>query len=401
MSELTVMRKTLQDALARAAKVAPPRSSNPALSNVYIMLEPSSQELTMYASNGDVALEQRLSVDYTGEQQQISVPAHMLEQIIRSSAGDLVTIKCEPDSPHINIKCGTNKSQLQKVDPGDDGTTEQLLAQAESYLQDPEKHSSYHVSGQELIHALEATSYATASAEYQAIFRGAKFELSPESARVIATDGFRLAYSAMAAAPIGDATQPRQFVIPRSTLSYLVSSSFIDANAVYTLTTDNHHHVASVMIWLERHIAISVKTMEGTFPDYQRVIPSQYKVEATVSAKALYDALARVQVLSDKSSNNRVDITLEPQSAMLELAVSGGYGSGEEALGLQSITGASEPFTFAFNARYLTDALRPFGDSLVSLKASGKTSPAVIVEESQTVDTAPIVAMVVPLRTTE
>jgi len=131
--------------------------------------------------------------------------------------------------------------------------------------------------------------------------------------------------------------------------------------------------------------------MDGTFPDYQRVIPQAFPVSVSLAPQRLADAVARVAVMADKSANHRVDLFIK--DGVLRITAEGSYGRAQEALDVLQ-EGSEDEIALAYNAKYLADAVGPVVGDL-QLRFSGTTSPSVVHDLG---DPA-YLAMVVPLRT--
>ena len=131
--------------------------------------------------------------------------------------------------------------------------------------------------------------------------------------------------------------------------------------------------------------------MEGTFPDYQRVIPKVFPVEITTSAAGLIEAVSRVAVLSDAGANNRIDLFIE--GGKLTITSEGAFGGAIESLSVQQ-GGTEEQLSLSYNARYLLDAVKPLSGD-VRITFSGSQTPSIVHGVSE----AGYLAMIGPLKT--
>jgi len=220
--------------------------------------------------------------------------------------------------------------------------------------------------------------YAAAQEEYRAIFRGIQLELSPEKLRAVATDGFRLA---LYDAPGGGGLEATLVLPARSADELVRLLKGVEAPVKVAVGEGR-------LFVLGDDFAAAFALMEGTFPDYERVIPGQYQLEATLDAEALRRALERLKLLADRQSQ-RVDLAFS--EGTLELAAEGELGQGRESL--PADTRGETPLVLAYNINYLTDAIKGIKGP-VHLKLSGPTSPSVITAEEE----PGYLAVVVPLR---
>jgi DNA polymerase-3 subunit beta len=361
-------KKQLSESLAHIERIVPHKSSNPSLS--LIKLSGNEEGLTFSGSNMDIDILARLRADVTGEGT-VALPAQVFGQVVRALPGDTVELEVDTaggvKAREVEIRSGSYDTRLQ-------------LAEASGIpeLQFPTTYRGS-LDGASLARALGNVRYAAAVAEYQAIFRGVKLEFADGGTRAVATDGFRLAYY-----HLDDATGLEgNVVVPARSADEMVK--LLAGGEVALELADNQLSLA------QGAFKLNVKLMEGDFPDYSRVIPSKFVLSVTLEAQALAEAVSRVAVMADRTSNNRVDLFIRDGS--LQITAEGSYGRSQQALEV-SQEGTESEIAVAYNAKYLIDALQPI-DGKLRLSLSGATSPSALLS----LEDASYFAMVVPLRT--
>ena len=360
--KVQVPKKALADALGHVERVIPNRSSNPGLN--LIRIELLEDALRFSGSNMDLDIEAHVAADVRGSGT-LALPAQVFGQVVRALPGDAVDLTVE--ERELGVSSGGFATNLQLVDP--DGAPT---------LHFPDSYEGA-LPGDGFAAALANVRYAAAVAEYQAIFRGVKLELTDTGSRAVATDGFRLAYHDLDTA----SGLAADLVVPARSADEVVK--LLGAGPVDL-------HVGEGQLSLRTNgFRVNVKLMDGTFPDYRRVIPSAFPVTITLGADELADAVTRVAVMADKTANNRVDLFI--RDGVLQITAEGAYGRSQEALDVQQ-EGSDSEMALAYNAKYLTDALAPLDGSL-RMSFSGSTSPSVLVDPAD----ASYLAMVVPPRT--
>lgn len=359
--EVRIPKRTLAEGLSILERVIPSRSPNPILT--YLPIELADQGLILRGTNGEVDIEIKLPAEIQGTNQ-VLVPAQTFAQIVRSAPGETVELIFE-DGERLELRSGAFNTQLSTTSP--DGYPELAFM-----LPGSEK-----IAAALLSQAITRVRYAASSDEYRAIFRGVQLEMSPTHLRAVASDGYRLALYEL---PMQ--LQPRKLVIPARSADEIVRV-FKDAEGEVALAVGE-----GTLTLVGESIRMSVKLMEGEFPDYTRVIPQNFVLEATLPALALRESLKRVAVLSDRN-NRRVNLLFN--GGKLDIDAEGDYGRGREEL---SIDASGEPqLMVAYNAQYMIDALNPI-EGAVRIKLSGPTTPSVV----QAVEDAGYLAVVVPLR---
>ena len=358
-----VSKKSLADALARVERIVPSRSSNPGLS--LLRIDVQDDALVLSGSNMDVDIRARLTADARGSGS-FAVTAHVFGQIVRALPGEDVTM--ELTESEMQISSGNYTTKLQLV-----------AASSAPVLVFPESHAGS-IDARLLSRALSSVKYAAAVADFQAVFRGVKLELGETRTRAVATDGFRLAYYHLEAGTGLEA----DVIVPARSVDELLR--VLDDGEVAL-------HLDAGQLSVEHGgYSLNLKLMDGTFPDYERVIPANYPVSITLPALSLAEAVSRVALMADKSANNRVDLFVK--DGQLQITAEGSFGRSQEAIDVTQ-EGTDSEIQLAYNSKYLIDALAPAAGD-IRLRFSGiNASPSVVNDLG---DPA-YLAMVVPLRT--
>ena len=363
--KVLVPKKSLAETLARVERIVPSRSSNPGLSLLRIDVDEDGMELS--GSNMDVDIRARFAVDSPGSAS-CAVVGHVFSQVVRALPSEDVAI--DLGDGEMEISSGTFATRLQLMAPT-----------AAPVLTFPTEHQGALDAGK-LERALSAVKYAASVADFQAVFRGVKLELADGRTRSVATDGFRLAY----------------YDLPES--SGLAADIIVPARSVEELLRVLGD--GEVKLGLEPgqlsvqhgNYALNLKLMDGTFPDYERVIPKRFPVSITLPAADLAEAVTRAALMADKTTNNRVDLFIK--DGEVRITAEGSFGRSQETIPVMQ-EGTDSEIGVAYNSKYLVDALsRASGDVRLSFSFSGtEAAPSVVTDLSD----PSYLAMVVPLKT--
>jgi DNA polymerase-3 subunit beta len=357
-----VAKNQLADVLGHVERIVPARSSNPGLSLVRLQL--ADNALIFSGSNMDIDIEARVTADVEGGGD-VAVPAQVFGQVVRALPGDQVELSI--DEKEMEIVSGSYSTRLQLVD----------AAQAPS-LEFTAEYSG-ELAAEELASLLADVRYAAATADYQAIFRGVKLELGDGRTRAVASDGFRLAYYHSSS----NSGLNANLVLPARSVEELVR--ILDAGRVKLAVGEGQLSLAT------DSVRLNLKLMEGSFPDYERVIPSSFPVSVTADTRQLADAVSRVALMADRTTNNRVDMFVK--DGVMQITAEGAFGRSQEAVPVMQ-EGSEPEIAVAFNAKYLVDALSPLAGK-ICISLSRETAPSVMVDPAH----PGYLAMVVPLRT--
>ncbi|ADR37743.1 DNA polymerase III, beta subunit (plasmid) [Oceanithermus profundus DSM 14977] len=377
---ITVETKALKGALDRLARVLPARSSEPAYLSV--ALTPAEGALVLAGTNGAQDLELVLPAEAPPGPTRL-VPAAPLTQVVRSLGAGTVTLTLEGET--LTLEAGRFATRLH-LSAGD-------LELPLDFGGDP----LASLPAAELAALLEPVAYATSNENYRAVFTGVQLEVHPERLRGVASDGFRLALvdrplpegaAVHRTFPVpedgdGAAPEPLALVVPKASVVELLRV-LRGVEGVVQL----HHRPGRLALHAEG-VRYATALLDGTYPEYARVIPAEAPFVAEFDVRPFREALRRTTVMSD-ATNHRVDLTFE--EGRVRLVSEGDYGRGEEVL--EGIDYQGEPLTTALNASYLEDALGPVARR-ARLDLTGPTTP-LAVRDAEALDG--YLAVVVPLR---
>ena len=356
-----VPKKTLAEAAGVLERIAPTKPSQPVLAHLY--LEGVPEGLLMRATNGEVDLELLVPAEVEGTGAAL-VPAALFGQLVRSLPAEHAELRLTPEG--LELEGGSFSTRIATADP-------------ETFPPFPEPEGAEgKLSAEALAKALSRVRYAAAQEEYRAIFRGIQLEFGEHRFRAVATDGFRLALFDVAEGPGFEAKR----VLPARNADELV-------RLIKDLAVPLSLSVGEARLWAKgERFRVALALMEGSFPDYERVIPDRFVLEAVLDAEALRQAIERLRVLADRQSQ-RIDVAFSETG--LELVAEGELGRGRELLAAE-VQGEA-PLVAAFNAQYLADALKGLKGP-VHFRLSGPTTPSLIESEEE----PGYRAVVVPLR---
>lgn len=343
-----VTRKALKDALSVLERVIPTRSSSPVLTSLKVACEPDG--LTLIGTNLELDLAYHLSAQ-VDHPQAFTVPAHLFGQVVRNLDGEIVTLTLT--GTQLSVQAGGSHFELQTGD-----------LDLFPPLAFPEG-ADLTLDAAELAQALSSVRHAASQENFQAVFRGIKLEHHAGFARVIASDGYRVALREFPTTGMG-----RNLILPARHADDLVR--VLKSGPARFTYGEGQLSVAT------RAVRLNLKLLEGEYPDYERVMPKTVQMHVRVNAADLREAINRVAVLSDKKANHRVDWVIS--QGTLRVSAEGDYGRAQDTLEV-SQGGALPAINVALNARHLLDALTPVeGD--VDVHLTEPTTPVLLRAEA-------------------
>jgi DNA polymerase-3 subunit beta len=370
--KFTIERASLLRSLSHVQSVVERRNTIPILNNV--LMNTAKGTLRLTATDMELAISEQLTAE-TGATAAITAPAHTFYDIVRKLPdGAQVEVETTEGEGQITVRSGRSTFHLACLPPadfpalGDDElpTTFILPADAARALID---HTRFAISTEETRYYLNGIYLHAAERDGTPVLRA------------VTTDGHRLARFDVPL-PKGSADMPG-VIVPRKMVAEwrkLIDES--DADIEVGLSD------AKIRIVFE-DITLTSKLIDGTFPDYERVIPQGNERTMEVSCKAFAAAVDRVSTISTEKSR-AVKLAIRKSSVTLS-ATSLDQGSAEEAV---EVSYDGEDMDVGFNSRYLMD----IADRIKGEKAEfrlGDAASAAIVGDA---DDANALYVIMPMR---
>jgi len=352
----TVERAELLKSLGHVHRVVERRNTIPILANVLVRAERS--KLAFKATDLDLEVTETIAAE-VGPGGSTTVPAHMFYEIVRKlPEGAQIVLESSDDRAMLAIRAGRSRFTLQTLPESD---FPDLAA--------GEMTHSFKLAAADLKRLIDKTQFAISTEETRYYLNGIYLHTAGTGKstllRAVATDGHRLAQVELAA-PAGADGMPG-IIVPRKTVNE-VQRLIEDANGEVTVELSQ----AKIRFTLGE-VVLTSKLIDGTFPDYGRVIPLGNDKILEVEKKDFEQAVDRVSTIA--SERGRA-VKLSLSGGRLVLSVTNpDSGSATEEF---EVVYEADPIDIGFNSRYLLDiAAQIEGDTAV-LKLADPGSPTLI-----------------------
>ena len=368
--EFTISRGELLAGLYLTQGIVERRATIAILSNV--LIESEGDGVAVAATDQEVAVRRQCAAAVK-RKGRITTGARRLYEMVREFPEGGVHIR-SLENHWVEVSAGRSRFRLAGLDPGE---FPEMLAPGGG-----ESSGVVRVSGEMLAGMIESTVFAVSVDETRVNLNGIYVEcVEPGRVRMVATDGHRLA---MVTRLIEGAELGKGVIIPRKGIMELRKVLEADGEAIQ-LT------VQSGLVYVERGaVRMSVRLIEGEFPDYQQVVPAKLDRRAVIETASLLAALRRVSIVSSERTRG---VKLQIDSQRLELSsINPDVGEGVEEVEIEY---EGDSVGIGFNARYLMDVLGMLpDDSRVELALNDEASPGMI----QAVGDADYCYIVMPMR---
>ena len=331
--KLSIERNTLLKAVSHAQSVVERRNTIPILANV--LIEAEDDKVQFRATDLDVEIVDRVQakVDRTGS---TTVSAVLLHEIARKLPdGALIELTADTASSRLTVEAGRSNFSLATL-PKEDFP---IMASSE-YA------ANFSAKSGDLRRLFDKSRFAISTEETRYYLNGvymhsATFENS-KVLRCVATDGHRLAR--VDTGLPGGAEELPGVIIPRKTVAEI--RKFLDDDEVQIAVSVSETKVR----FATPDITLTSKVIEGTFPDYTRVIPASNEKKLEVDADEFAKAVDRVSTVSSERSR-AVKLSLEDDQLTL-IVNSPDSGAAEEQV---AVAYSDERLEIGFNAKYLLE----------------------------------------------
>lgn len=359
--KLTIERTAFLKSLNHVQSVVERRNTIPILSNVLL---DAGKSVRLVATDLDIEIVETVPADIAAKGA-VTVPAHMLYDIIRKlPEGGQLEIEQGPNDRQLMINAGRSQFSLQTL-PAEDFPS----------LAAGDMTHKFTLSAKELRKLIEKTRFAISTEETRYYLNGIYLhEVEVEGTktiRAVATDGHRLAQVELPL-PAGASGMPG-VIIPRKTVG-----------EVHKLLEDEHDTVnievsASKMRFTMANVILTSKLIDGTFPDYERVIPHQNDKLLEVNIRAFAQAVDRVSTISSEKGRA---VKLNIESECLTLSVNNpDSGNAREEVSAKYQADAIE---IGFNAKYLLDIAGQLEGENANFLLSDSSSPTIVRDSGDT-----------------
>lgn len=373
LMKVTVERAALLRSLGHVHRVVERRNTIPILSNVLLRSGPDGLQLK--ATDLDIEVTETIPADVV-DGGAITVPAHVIYDIVRKLPdGAQVSLETSGETGQMLIRSGRSRFTLGALPEAD---FPDLAA--------GELPHSFELPAADLKRLIDKTQFAISTEETRYYLNGIFFHtIEAEGSlklRAVATDGHRLARVQMEA-PEGSGGMPG-IIVPRKAVAE-IQKLVEDGGETVGVEISS----AKVRFSFSSGVTLISKLIDGTFPDYARVIPTGNDKRLTVERDQFAKAVDRVSTIS--SERGRA-VKLAMTDGRLSLSVNNpDSGSATEELDVDYESG---PLDIGFNARYLLDITAQLDGDTALFRLADPGSPTVIQDR----EGAPALYVLMPMR---
>ncbi|GBD97434.1 MAG TPA: DNA polymerase III subunit beta [Nitrospirae bacterium] len=367
--KLKIQKEAIQNALQGIQGIVDKKTTMPILSHFLLK---AGKTASLMATDLDIALKGPLDAEIL-EEGGLCIPAKKLFEIAREVEGEILLEAQENN--WIKVTSGKSTFKLMGL-PEEDFPA----------LPEVTKSEELTIKAGTLKDMIEKTIYATGESDTRYTLNGLLMHFIPKKKeiefKVIGTDGHRL--SAITVNIEGTVTEEKKLILPKKAameLKKLIEGSsdnitiYIDKNHIFFSTDD---------------VVLTSRLIEGTYPNYEQVIPKNNEKKVVVEKIAFLKALRRTSIMS-REKTNAVRLDLEAGKITL-ISMNPDIGEAREEIAAEY---KDEPMTVGYNARYLMDILQAMEGETVTMELQEPLSPTLLLSP----DSKGYICVAMPMRT--
>jgi DNA polymerase-3 subunit beta len=358
--KVTVLQENLARGLGVVSKAVSPRSTLPVLANVLIASDEG--RLRLSATNLEMGITCWIPARIE-EEGSTTVPARTFSDLVGTLPSDQVSLKLDVNTQTLNVRGGTSTNDIKCID-----------AQEFPPLPVPDLDGAVQINSGDFREMIHQVAFAASTDEARPVLMGVLIQVDKEKLTMAAADGFRLSVrKAVLAATV---PAPVSAIVPAQALKELARVAGDAEEPIYMVLPKGRGQV----IFRVKDVEVVSQLIDGTFPDYQQIIPRSYKSRTLVSTASLLKACKQAEIFAREGSNvarfNIKNAQGDMQPSEVEITATSEETGKNETIVEATVDGGG--LLIAFNVKFLREALEVIRTPNVALETSAPNAPGVV-----------------------
>ncbi len=361
--KLSVSKDEIQEKLSNIQNIVEKKNTMPILS--HFLLDAGKKGSYIVATDLETAIKEPVTMKVE-EQGKLCIPARKLFEIVREMDGELSLETVGEAAPGgwLKVQAGTSEFKLACLPAGEFPAWPAMEDEEEIIIND-----------KVLMEMIEKTIYSAGESDTRYTLNGLLFHTQPKSKAltIVGTDGHRLAL--IVKQMEGEGKEEKRLIVPRKAVSELRKFLNGEGDKTKVLIGKNH-----LLFSVGGNVQFLTRLIEGTYPNYEHVIPQSNERKVSVNREVFIKALRRVSLMSrERAHAVRFDFGASDSGGKLVISSSNpDIGEAREEIAVEY---EGDNLTVGFNARYLIDTLGAMSAEKVVLELQDPLSPVLVKEE--------------------
>ncbi len=358
--KVTVLQENLAHGLSVVSRAVSPRSTLPVLANILIASDEG--RLRLSATNLELGITCWVTARIEREGS-TTVPARTFGDLVNTLPGDQVLLSLDHATQTLNVRGGTSTNDIKCID-----------AQEFPPLPVPDLSGAVQLNVADFREMIQQVAFAASSDEARPVLMGVLVQVEKDKLTMAAADGFRL--SVRKANLSSAAPGPLSVIVPARALTELARVATDGAESISMVVPKGRGQV----LFHVKDVEVVSQLIDGTFPDYQQIIPRSYKSRTLVSTAALLKACKQAEIFAREGSNvARLNIKTangDLKASEVEISAISEETGKNETIVEATVDGSG--VLIAFNVKFLREALEVIRTPNVVLETSAPNAPGVV-----------------------
>ena len=358
--KVTVLQENLARGLSVVSKAVSPRSTLPVLANVLIASDEGRLRLSATTLEMGITCWIPARIEEEGS---TTVPARTFSDLVSTLPSDQVMLKLDVQTQSLNVRGGTSTNDIKCID-----------AQEFPPLPTPDLEGAVQINGGDFREMIHQVVFAASSDEARPVLMGVLIQVDKDKLTMAAADGFRLSVrKAVLSTP---APASVSAIVPAQALKELARVASDGEEPIYMVLPKGRGQV----VFRVKDVEVVSQLIDGTFPDFQQIIPRSYKSRTLVATSSLLKACKQAEIFAREGSNvarfNIKTAQSDMQPSEVEISATSEETGKNETIVEATVDGGG--LLIAFNVKFLREALEVIRTPNVALETSAPNAPGVV-----------------------
>lgn len=349
---ITCSRDLLLEKLQSVLKTVSTKSTMPVLSGIRVGLKEGGR---IELASTDMELSLRLTMEAVSEGEgALVVPGRLMTDVVRSLPAGEVSIDMDEQEQVATVQCGTASFRLNCLPAADFPRLPEMPGDG-----------SFEINSEPLVSTINTVARAASRDETRPVLTGILVKFSKDKLKMVATDSYRLSVrETVAESSLKD---KKEVIIPRASLEELaricsqsgaekISIGIMDGQAIFAAADT----------------ILTSRLIEGQFPNYQQLLPDEFKHEINMDREELMEAVGRISLMAQKNAPLRLKF------ASGELTISAQTPQVGEAKETMPVAFQGEEVEIGFNPEFLREGVDSVAAKQIALRIISPLRPGLI-----------------------
>jgi DNA polymerase III subunit beta len=350
------LQENLSSGLQIVLRAVPTKPQLPVLANVYISTEDGRIKLAATDLATTIITFVGASIETTGA---TTVPAKLLKDFVGNLIPGALNIHLEEEIMHVLSE--TTKSKFSSIASDDYPELPEFALETPLIEIDPKV----------LTDTIKSVAFSSGTDTSRPVFAGTLLHQQGTKLTIAATDGYRLSEKVLEIAA-GNQEQETKAIIPTKALLEIARIFAKTEEPIKIALSEDENQV----IFLAEDTYVSTRIIDGEYPPYQQIVPTETTLSAKFSAEEFLNAVRLTSIFASiDDSGGAIKIIIDPDNQHIKVKSLGEETGEHESTLPAEISG--DLTEIAFNVKYVLDFLSNIKGPEVIMETNGTTSPCI------------------------